>query len=900
MPVVPTVKGQQVQSQGFSASPMQPQQSPNIGDALVSAGTQAVNVFAQAKQQANIAMAQDATLQLNQKMQDRLTNPQNGFLTLQGKNAIGQGQAYTKNFDGDIADIAGQLPDDASREMFMRQAQQQRAQFMTTVGRHEIGQTNAYESGQQDSFLTLQQQQAAANPALFNQAGMNAYQSIINYGKAHGQSDQEIEANWVKWREDAAMQATNTIYNNLYQQTMMPGGKIQVTDNPSVDQLFSAITWNETRNSQFGKDGNTLISPKGAAGVAQVMESTGPEAARLAGLPWDRDKWLNDPRYNAQIGQAYFGAQMKKYDNNPVLAVAAYNAGPGAVDSWINQIGDPRKGQVSNAQFAAAIPVDETRNYVANVTRSAGIIPKDATIGSLMSLPSWNAMNPANKSQMLNRFAGLYDMQASAGRVALQSKMQDDIARLEAGQPITDPVTPKQWATVMPFQASPAERIQLEKTYQNYQQATSLQPVYQTIMQGTPQQGTAAVQAIMPQDSDPNFKYKQDLFNTAQAKLNAVLRAREDDPGTWLQKYSPVVQQAFQDYQSGNASGEYLAARIQADKDRLGIRSKKIIPDAMVDSLISKIDNNQEASVNAIQAVGQSFGKYSDQVMQQVQKSAYPALQVIMATNNPRAANALWQSRSVQTADLRKGLQKADADSADASWTDQTKDFAGTMVLQPGGTAVWNNFNDQGKRLAYINIQRGMSPSDAAKQAYQDILGSSYQLPSWTQVGNKGGGNWRLPVSAGLDISDVADGASHYLDTLTADQIQPLVGDPRLPDSINRDQSLSRIKDNAQWVTNSNETGLTLMMNGLLVNNSSGQPITVPFTDLAKLGAGNRGYINSLSKDLSKGNTYTPGESQRQSDIRNKQFVDELGKPTQANQTNMTEGMRDANANLYR
>ena len=168
---------------------------------------------------------------------------------------------------------------------------------------------------------------------------------------------------------------------------MAPGGKIQVTDTPSEAQLFSSMIWNESGGNQFGKDGQPLISPKGAAGVAQVMESTGPEAARLAGLPWDRDKWLNDPRYNAQLGQAYFGAQMKKYDNNPVLAVAAYNAGPGAVDSWINQIGDPRKGQVSNAQFAAAIPVDETRNYVANVTGSAGIIPKDATIGSLMSLP---------------------------------------------------------------------------------------------------------------------------------------------------------------------------------------------------------------------------------------------------------------------------------------------------------------------------------------------------------------------------------------------------------------------------------------------------------------------------------------------------------------------------------
>jgi hypothetical protein len=52
-------------------------------------------------------------------------------------------------------------------------------------------------------------------------------------------------------------------------------------------------------------------------------------------------------------------------------------------------------------------------------------------------------------------------------------------------------------------------------------------------------------------------------------------------------------------------------------------------------------------------------------------------------------------------------------------------------------------------------------------------------------------------------------GANAYLKNLSADQIMPLIGDPRLPDEVNREQSISRIRDNAQWVTNSDETGLT-------------------------------------------------------------------------------------------
>ncbi|EAA7333970.1 TPA: transglycosylase SLT domain-containing protein [Salmonella enterica subsp. enterica serovar Johannesburg] len=849
MPTVPTVTGRQVESRGFQSPGFQALDQPNIGDAIVDAGSKAINVFGEAKQRANVALTQEATLQLNAVGNDLLNNPDSGFMNLQGKNAIGKGQEYVQQFDSQAQSIAASLPDEQARNAFLQQAQQQRIQFQTTAVRHEVGQVRQYEAGMQEGTLRSLAQQAIS-PGLFVPALMNARNSIIAYGKAHGQSDEEIESNFVQWREQAANRASEAWYTPTYQQIMGPEGKIEVTDTPSESQLFSAMIWQESGGNQYGKDGLPLVSPKGAVGVAQVMEDTGPEAARLAGVPWDRDKWLNDTRYNAKLGQAYFGAQMKKYDNNPVLAVAAYNAGPGAVDGWIKQFGDPRTGAVSNEQFAAAIPYDETRNYVAKVTGSAPAIPGTATMENLINQPFWDAMSPQNKSAMMSKVAGMYDMQAAAGRVSLQSRMQDDLAKLESGQKV-NPISEREWLAVMPLQASPAERIQMRESFQQYQQAMTLQPVYQSIVQGSAQQGIAAVQSMVPQEDDPDFKFKQSLYATAQAKLNQVIKARESDPGTWLQANSPVVKNAFEQYQNNQASGEYLVSRLQAEKDRLGINSKKVLPDAMVNNLISQIDNNKESSVTAIQSVAQSFGKYSDQVMQQVQKSAYPALQVIMATNNPRAANALWQNRSVKTSDLRGSFEKTDADSADSSWNDQAKDFAGTMVVQPGGSAVWNNFNEQGKRLTYTYMQRGMSPGDAAKQAYQDVLGEQYQT----------NGTWRMPNNAGHDIRDVNDGANVYLKNLSADQIMPLIGDARLPDEVNREQSISRIRDNAQWVTNSDETGLTLMMNGLLINNAQGQPITVSFADLAKLGAGNRTTWNSLTKFVQTPVKYTPGQS---------------------------------------
>lgn len=58
---------------------------------------------------------------------------------------------------------------------------------------------------------------------------------------------------------------------------------------------------------------------------------------------------------------------LARFDNNYPLAIAAYNAGPGRVNQWLREIGDPRKGEVDMIDWIELIPVPETRNYVQRV-----------------------------------------------------------------------------------------------------------------------------------------------------------------------------------------------------------------------------------------------------------------------------------------------------------------------------------------------------------------------------------------------------------------------------------------------------------------------------------------------------------------------------------------------------
>jgi soluble lytic murein transglycosylase len=102
----------------------------------------------------------------------------------------------------------------------------------------------------------------------------------------------------------------------------------------------------------------TVRSPVGAVGLLQLMPDTAAEVAGGAVSETD----LEDPGRNADLGARYLNQLLGQWQNNPVLAAASYNAGPGAVSGWI----DPRLNDQPEL-WVEAIPYPETRLYVKKV-----------------------------------------------------------------------------------------------------------------------------------------------------------------------------------------------------------------------------------------------------------------------------------------------------------------------------------------------------------------------------------------------------------------------------------------------------------------------------------------------------------------------------------------------------
>ena len=109
-------------------------------------------------------------------------------------------------------------------------------------------------------------------------------------------------------------------------------------------------------------------SPAGALGLMQVMPATGRITAKRIGLRNYNTKQLLQSNKNVRLGSAYLKQMYGAFNNNMVLATAAYNAGPANVKRWL-----PKKHCEQADIWIEKIPFTETRKYVRRILYFASV-----------------------------------------------------------------------------------------------------------------------------------------------------------------------------------------------------------------------------------------------------------------------------------------------------------------------------------------------------------------------------------------------------------------------------------------------------------------------------------------------------------------------------------------------
>lgn len=125
-------------------------------------------------------------------------------------------------------------------------------------------------------------------------------------------------------------------------------------ENELAPELVAAVIYTESR---FIPDAQ---SPRGAIGLMQLMPETAQWVAEQQGTTV---KNLRDPEENIRLGTWYLRYLRTRFAS-PEMALAAYNAGHGHVDDWL-QVAEAADGALP----VEAIPFPETREFVKSVTK---------------------------------------------------------------------------------------------------------------------------------------------------------------------------------------------------------------------------------------------------------------------------------------------------------------------------------------------------------------------------------------------------------------------------------------------------------------------------------------------------------------------------------------------------
>lgn len=580
--------------------------------------------------------------------------------------------------------------------------------------------------------------------------------------------------------------------------------------------LLASVEAQESNGNQ------SSVSPKNAIGVMQLLPDTAKEAARDLGIPFDEKRLREDVNYNRELGAAYLNKQLQKYQGEPVLALAAYNAGPGQVDEWIKQFGDPRKGEISAEDFAQKIPYQETKQYVSQILRQSSSDP------SLAALPPEERRRLQAQAEQ-----GVVQSQALK-RIEVAQQLQDAQAAAEDGR------DPFRYVLITDIrQAFDAPEADARITQLQRQSTLGLE--IKSLATKSNQEIEAIIADAQPKEGEGDYAYKAQRFDALakegvriekdrteqEAAAQKIAKERDDDPAAFTIRHFDNIAQAF-------AEADNDPRKLsQAVSQSLELQRQVGVPEAKRRALPKDYAANEVAAFQSLPAekaadrlasLQAQFGAAWPAVFKDLSQAGLPDFTIVLGAAD-RSDQAQFRQALIEANRMGKSqLENLIPTSARTQLSQQVDleldEFIRT--LPPRQAALYRNAIEQ---VASFNAAKGKDVEQAAHEAARDIL-KNYSIHD----------GYRVPVA--FDGEKVAAGLEQIKGNLDKYNILvPGSNNPNLHETYRKEQTLVALAARGRWLTNEDESGVYLAYpNGVpvqIVSSKSGRPriLEIKFTE---------------------------------------------------------------------
>jgi hypothetical protein len=419
MPQVP-VQTTQTQFGQVHAAYDTAQASPDAFGAQIGAGEQRVGAAGQqasdTMSQAAVAfqglqnetLAKNADIQLAQKLTDLQMDPQNGYVTKLGKDAVDGYQGYQSSVQQAYQDARSALPNPAAQQMFDSAAVKRVEYSLASGAQHAAQQNKIWQVGTAEARASTEMNVAANyynDDTRFGQAISTIKDEALQMGELQGWSPEQVAAKQQSYVSQAWQQRIMRYANNdavgaqsMYdanQQyisaaerpalehflksnvqpvqarnlvaTVMNGGS--TVDGDSLPALHAAVMKAES-NGNPNAVGPYVPGQGTAKGSMQVMDATNQNPG--FGVQPAAD---DSPAERARVGNQYLDAMIAHYGGDQTLALGAYNWGYKNVDKLVanaSASGQPMNG----AALLGQMPT-KTQAYISQI--NAAVPPKTGT-----------------------------------------------------------------------------------------------------------------------------------------------------------------------------------------------------------------------------------------------------------------------------------------------------------------------------------------------------------------------------------------------------------------------------------------------------------------------------------------------------------------------------------------